>query len=498
MNEEQILEDHNHDENGCVCHDHTEDSHPHGCAGHHHGPPLQDTSGPRLLATLVLNLIIPTAQIIGGLLANSVALISDAMHNFSDFTALLISYVAYRIGRRGATVFNTFGYRRAEILAALINVALLAGASGVILYHAIHRFLNPQPVNGLLVMALAAVGVIGNGLSAWLLHRDAAHSLNMRGAFLHMVGDLLTSVVVLINGLLLLYYPWYWLDPLLSVLIVVFIIKNGWGLLKESTAVLMNATPGHIDLEKVRHFLSGLPGVRGVHYLHAWQVSSASTAFSCHVVVPDQPVSRTGQLAERIRHDLQHHFHIDHPVLQFETADCGQGGLLCEMACNGSQGPAPDGGRDNSQIKTSTSRTQALVFHGLRLMLGAVFLYASYDKIMHPEAFTQAVYNYQILPDAAVNLMALILPWLEALLGLCLIAGFWLPGATIVSTGLLAVFIGALVFNQIRGLDIHCGCFSTDTTADPAGLWTIARDAGLLALAVYLMSVTFRKPREKA
>jgi cation diffusion facilitator family transporter len=497
MNKGQILKDHNHEENGCVCHDHTEDSHPHGCAGHHHGPALQDTSGPRLLATLVLNLIIPTAQIVGGVLAGSVALISDAIHNFSDFTALLISYVAYRIGRRGATVYNTFGYRRAEILAALINVALLAGASGVILYHAIHRFLNPQPVNGVLVMALAAVGVVGNGLSAWLLHRDAAHSLNVRGAFLHMLGDLLTSVVVLINGLLLLYYPWYWLDPLLSVLIVVFILKNGWGLLKESTAVLMNATPGHMDLEKVRHFLSDLPGVSGVHYLHAWQVSSASTAFSCHVVVPDQPVSRTGQLAERIRHELLHHFRIDHPVLQFETADCGQGSLLCDMACNGGQCPAPDGG-GVSQTQKSASRTQSTVFHGLRLLLGAVFLYASYDKIMHPEAFAQAVYNYQILPEAAVNLAALILPWLEALLGLCLIAGLWLPGATVVSTGLLAVFIGALVFNQMRGLDIHCGCFSTDTTADPAGLWTIARDAGFLALAVYLMSATFRRPKEKA
>jgi cation diffusion facilitator family transporter len=493
MNEEQIREDYNHDENGCVCHDHMEDSHPHGCAGHLHGPALKDTSGPRLLATLVLNLIIPTAQIVGGLLANSVALISDAMHNFSDFTALLISYIAYRIGRRGATVFNTFGYRRAEIMAALINVALLAGASGVILYHAMHRFLNPQPVNGVLVIALAAVGVVGNGLSAWLLHRDAAHSLNVRGSFLHMMGDLLTSVVVLINGLLLLYYPWYWLDPLLSLVIVVFIIKNGWGLLKESTAVLMNATPGHIDLEKIRHFLGDLPGVRGVHYLHAWQVSSASTAFSCHVVVPDQPVSRTGQLAERIRHELLHHFHIDHPVLQFETADCGQGGLLCEMACNGSQGPAPDGGRDNSQIKTSPPRTQALIFHGLRLLLGAVFLYASYDKVLHPEAFAQVVYNYQILPDTAVNLVALILPWLEALLGLCLIAGLWLPGATVAGTGLLAVFIGSLVFNQIRGLDIHCGCFSTGTNGGTAGLWTVVRDMVFLIISSYLTLRVFGK-----
>uniref|UniRef100_UPI0035644F8E cation diffusion facilitator family transporter n=1 Tax=Desulfosarcina sp. TaxID=2027861 RepID=UPI0035644F8E len=230
----------NHNERVLCCEHDDSPTETGGCshAGHHHGPPPEDTSGPRLLATLAMNLIIPTAQIIGGLMANSVALISDAMHNFSDFAALLISYGAYRIGRRGATVFNTFGYRRAEIMAALINVMLLAGASGVILYHAVERFLHPQTVNGLIVIVLAGVGIAGNGFSAWLLHKDAAHNLNVRGALLHMVGDLLTSVAVLINGLLLLYYPWYWLDPLLSVLIVIIILKTGWNLFKESTAVL--------------------------------------------------------------------------------------------------------------------------------------------------------------------------------------------------------------------------------------------------------------------
>ncbi|RLC04874.1 MAG: hypothetical protein DRH90_07485 [Deltaproteobacteria bacterium] len=463
---------------------------------HHHGPDPSDTSGSRLLITLALNFLIPTAQVIGGLMANSVALISDAVHNFSDFTAVLISYIAYRIGHKGATVANTFGYRRAEIMAALINVILLVGASGVILYHAMHRFLHPQAINGLVVIVLAGVGVIGNGLSAVLLHRDAAHSLNMRGAFLHMVGDLLTSVVVLINGVLLMFYPWYWLDPLLSVLIVAFILKTGWSLLRESTAVLMNATPGHIHLEKVRAFLADLPGVIGVHYLHAWQVSSDSTAFSCHVVVPDQPVSHTAQLNKRIRHELRHRYNIDHPVLQFETADCGQGTLLCEMACNGDPEHASEtknsGTPDAAQ---GTYRVQPIVFHVLRLALGGVFLYACYDKILHPLAFAEAVYNYQILPDAAVNLVALILPWIELLVGLCLVSGLWLPGATLMSTGMLTVFISALLFNQVRGLDIHCGCFATATTASPAGLWTIVRDLSFLAASVYIsLYVFFLRP----
>ncbi|MFO8084056.1 MAG: cation diffusion facilitator family transporter [Desulfobacterales bacterium] len=498
MNKEECLEENGHIKGSCACLENLEETNAHGCGNHHHGTVLQDSSGSRLLATLGLNLLIPLAQVIGGVMANSVALISDAVHNFSDFMAVLISYIAFRIGRKGATVFNTFGYRRAEIMAALINVLLLTGASGFILYHAIERFFHPQAVDGLIVIILAGVGVVGNGLSAWLLHRDAAYSLNVRGAFLHMVGDLLTSVVVLINGILLMFYPWYWLDPLLSFLIVGFILKNGWGLFKESTAVLMNATPGHLKLEKVREYLCTLPGILGVHYLHAWQISSVSTAFSCHVVVPDQPVSRTRELADRIKRGLLYRFRIDHPVLEFETRDCGQNALLCELACNGDNGHTPrekssgkphDGEYGNKRV----SRFQTVLYHCLRLLLGGIFLYASYDKILHSHAFAQAVYNYQILPDAAVNLAALTLAWLELLLGLCLIAGFWLPGATVLSTGLLTVFIGSLIFNQIRGLDIYCGCFSTETTDGPAGLWIVARDVTFLAIAVYLMlKVHFR------
>ncbi len=495
MSMDALLEEHSVGDGDCKPGPGSAASDGHGCTGHHHGPAPEDTSGSRLLATLALNLLIPVAQMIGGVMAGSVALISDAVHNFSDFTAVLISYIAFRIGRRGATVLNTFGYRRAEIMAVLINVALLTGACGFIIYHAIERFLHPQAVNGLIVVILAGVGIVGNGLSAWLLHRDAAHSLNVRGAFLHMVGDLLTSVVVLINGIVLMFYPWYWLDPLLSVLIVAFILKNGWHLLREATAVLMNATPGHIDLETVRRFMVSLPGVRGVHYLHAWQVSSASTAFSCHVVVADQPVSGTGALAERIRHELLERFGIDHPVLQFETADCGQGDLLCGLGCNGDICHLEETDRSAPPPAAKQApRFQAAVFHTLRLLLGAVFLFASYDKILHPAAFAEAVYNYQILPDGAVNLAALTLPWMELLLGLCLVAGFWLPGATFLSTGLLAVFIGALVFNQIRGLDIHCGCFSTETTEGPADVWTVIRDIGFLIASIYLtVIVVFRR-----
>jgi len=293
----------------------------------------KDTRGTRLVLTLLLNLLIPLAQVIGGISAHSMALISDAVHNFSDFTAIGIAYIAFRISKKGVSPYNTFGYKRAEILGAMLNVALLVAATAFILYGAFHRFQNPRPVAGHIVIFLAAVGIMGNGFSAWLLHRDSAHSLNVRGAYLHMVGDMLTSVLVLVNGVVLMLRPWYWLDPVLSCVIVLFILKNCWSILKEATGILMNATPKNLDLEEIKKVLQAVPGVHGVHYLHAWKVSSSSIAFSCHVEVLDQLLSRTECIAREIRHALLRRFDIDHPVLQFETVQCGNGGMLCELSC---------------------------------------------------------------------------------------------------------------------------------------------------------------------
>lgn len=306
-----------------------------------------ETTGPRLLLTLVLNLIIPVAQIIGGIYAHSIALVSDAVHNFSDFGAILIVYFAYLVGKKGVSASHTFGYKRAEILGATINVALLVAAAVFILYEAFERFRHPEPVIGQIVIYLAAVGILGNGLSAWLLHRGSKHSLNVRGAFLHMVGDMLTSVLVLVNGIILVFKPWYWLDPVLSFLIVIFILKNCWSILKEATGILMNATPKSLDLEEIKKALQTIPGVCGVHYLHAWNVSASSIAFSCHVEVDDQLLSQTKPLSERIRHELFHRFGIDHPILQFETAQCGNGSMLCELSC-GNSGSGNHGGENDT------------------------------------------------------------------------------------------------------------------------------------------------------
>ncbi len=468
-------------------HCHTDTTgHSHGGCHHHHAV-LENTTGVRLLLTLALNFIIPVVQIIGGLTAHSMALISDATHNFSDFMAILVSYIAHRIGKKGASLRNTFGYRRAEILAALLNVVILTGASAVIVVEALQRFRHPEAVFGKMVLGIAAVGVIGNGFSAWLLHRDAQNNLNIRGAFLHMMGDMLTSVAVMVNGWILMYHPWYWLDPLLSVVIVLFILKNCWGLLKESAAILMNATPRDVDIQAVQRVLESFSEIFGVHYLHAWNLGSSGIAFSCHVVVEDQPVSRTQELQKSIAHTLYHEFGIDHPVLQFETSACGSGNLFCEEVCAVSfpDSPVFDG---NSRLPISDSLWFRRLALAARLVLGGVFLYACADKILHPAAFAEAVFNYQILPPQLINLAALIIPWGELLLGLLLLSGVWLPGASLGASLLLSIFIAALALDTARGLNISCGCFSTqEAAASVLSWWTVSRDVFFWILSMLLM-----------
>ncbi|QCQ21499.1 cation diffusion facilitator family transporter [Desulfoglaeba alkanexedens ALDC] len=470
--------------------------------GPHRAPDVERAQGSRLLLTMGLNLLIPAVQMAGGFYAHSVALISDATHNFSDFTAIVIAYFAFLIGRRGPSPRLTFGYKRAEILAALANVAILVGASGFIVHEAVRRFQSPEAVSGQLVMAVAAVGVAGNGFSAWLLHRDAKHSLNVRGAFLHMMGDLLTSVVVLLNGAVLLFKPWYWLDPLLSLTIVVFILKNCWSILKEAATILMNATPRGLDIEKVKTYLEGFPDVCGVHYVHAWNVSASSVAFSCHLVVADQPVSRTEVLAERIREDLWRRFGIDHPVLQFETVPCGNGSLLCELSCAAAAEPESQEEK-RRKAEERRVRLRAGLLAACRMLFGGMFLYAGAAKIRQPEAFAQAVFNYQILPDYWINPAALVLPWLECLVGLCVLFGFWLPGALLTADSLLAVFLGVLLFNIHRGLNVDCGCFVAGPGTGDSGnmAWSALRDTAFLAwggalhyLLVFRRAVARRMP----
>ncbi len=297
--------------------------------GHSHGGGEETVSGRALFITIVLNLGISVTQIIGGAVAGSMAVVSDAVHNFSDCAGLILAYAAMKIGGKGPSPAYSFGFRRAEILAALINAAMLAGACLFLVLEAVDRLRHPQPVSGALVVLLAGAGILGNGFSVLLLRKGAKGDINMRGAFLHMLGDFLTSAAVMVNGLALMFWPVYWLDPLLTVAIVVFIVKSGWGVAREGLRIVMEGVPAGVDLGAVRRAIMETPGVEEAHHLHAWAVGPQGVFFTCHIRTKVRNLAETAPVGERVKALLHDRFGVEHAVLEFEAENCGETGLLC-------------------------------------------------------------------------------------------------------------------------------------------------------------------------
>ncbi len=299
--------------------------------GHHHDHGTSASWGKRLFVTMAMNLIIPAVQIVAGIMAGSMALISDALHNLSDFASILISYMALKIGKKGPSLTQTFGYHRVEIMAAVFNVALLFGAGLFIAVEGWDRLKYPEAIRGNIVVWAALLGVVANGISTWMLHAGSRENLNMRGAFLHMLTDALTSLGVAILGLIWLFRPWYWLDPVVSWLIVILILYGGWGILKEALLILMNATPPGIDLNAIQQKVEALEGIDSLHHLHVWNPSSGTIALAAHVIVPDQMLCQVDESAKKVRELLLTEFNIDHPILQFETKSQEPRDLLCTL-----------------------------------------------------------------------------------------------------------------------------------------------------------------------
>jgi cobalt-zinc-cadmium efflux system protein len=294
---------------------------------HHH----ENTWGNRLIITMIMNLIIPIVQIIGGIFAGSMALISDAVHNLSDFTSALISYIALRIGQRPPTPDQTFGYRRIEVLAAVLNVAILYGAAFFIAFEGWQRFTAPQPIHGSLVVWIALLGFAANMVAVVILHQGSKENVNIKSVFLHMLTDALTSLAVAALGIIWIYRPWYWLDPIVSWIIVAIIFYSGWDILKHAFNIFMNATPETLDVRKIRHSIMALKGIHEVHHMHVWSLAPGRIALSAHIVVPDQMLSSVDSIAISVRELLLIEFGIDHPVLQFETRKYEDAALYCNI-----------------------------------------------------------------------------------------------------------------------------------------------------------------------
>ena len=283
----------------------------------------------RLRLALVLTFIYMLAEGFGGWLTNSLALIADAGHMFTDVVALSLTLGAIWFGARPATAKKTFGYYRLEILAAFVNGIVLVLISAWVIYEAVRRWQSPPDVNGLRLTIIAFGGLIVNIIAAKLLHSDHKHDLNMRAAWLHVMGDLLGSVTAIVAGVLIVAFGWLWADPVCSVLISLIIIFGAWRLIIESVNVLLEGTPAHINLAAVEQTILETNGVGGVHDLHVWTISSGIEALSAHISHDETVVH--SELLVKVREKLHERFGLDHLTIQMETMDLeAEAVYICE------------------------------------------------------------------------------------------------------------------------------------------------------------------------
>lgn len=302
-----------HDEHGHGGHGHDGHGHHHG-PGHSHAPA---DFGRAFAIGTALNVAFVVVEVVFGLLGNSVALLADAGHNLSDVLGLLLAWGASRLVKHRPTTRFTYGYRGSSILAALFNGLLLMAAVGGIAWEAIGRLFDPQPVAGVTVMVVAGVGIVINGVTAWLFAAGRADDINLRGAYLHMVADAAVSAGVVAAGLLILFTGWLWLDPLVSLAVIAVVAWSTWALMRDSVKMSLDAVPDGIDPDAVRAFLNGRPGVDGVHDLHIWPMSTTETALTCHLVMAG---GHPGDgFLRGLAHDLEHRWRIHHPTVQIET-----------------------------------------------------------------------------------------------------------------------------------------------------------------------------------
>lgn len=307
-------------------HDH-HDHHDHQHQHHHHH---HDLSGVKLLIAIVLNVIITAAQVAGGLISGSLALLSDALHNFSDVMALLISWFAHRISHREADETKTFGYKRAEIIAAFFNASVLAGIGVYLIYASVLRLIHPEPVLSEWVVWMGMLGIIVNGGSILLLERDAHTNMNIRAAYLHLLGDVLTSVAVVLGGVAIALWEFYWIDPLVSIAIALYLIAASIGLIRESTGVLMQFAPASIDACDVERAILAEPEIANVHHMHLWRLSDHAVHLEAHLdFKTDLPISAATRIVEALEKMLRERFGITHTTFQSEYGREDKKDLIC-------------------------------------------------------------------------------------------------------------------------------------------------------------------------
>lgn len=286
--------------------------------GYHHHHINTSHSG-KILITILLNVGITIAQIIGGLVSGSLALLSDALHNFTDVVSLIISYIASVFASKDASIQRTFGYKRAEILAAFVNAASLVVIAIILIIEAIERFVSPQSIESDLVIILSLVAILGNGFSVLLLKKQRGKNMNMRSAYLHLLSDMLASVAVLIGGILMKYYQVFWIDSLLTLVIALYLIFMSIDLLKKSYRILMLFTPKNVNVENIVKHVNNIKGVALLHHVHIWQLNEDEVHLEAHLDFEDNlKISEFDQILIEIEDLLKSKYEINHVTIQPE------------------------------------------------------------------------------------------------------------------------------------------------------------------------------------
>lgn len=294
--------------------------HNHSHKHNHHHP---DLKGRNLIISIALNVLITVAQVVGGLISGSLSLLSDALHNFSDVLSLIVSYVANLLSKKPSSNNKTFGYKRAEIIAAFVNAAALMIVAVILIIEAIERFQNPQEVESNLVIWLSLLGIAANGFSVLLLKKDADSNMNMKSAYLHLLTDMMASVAVLIGGILMKYFQWYWVDPVLTLAIALYLIYMGFDLLKQSTKVLMLFTPDSIKVQEIVEAIGKIEPIKNVHHVHIWQLNEDEVHLEAHIDFnEDIRLSAFDEILEQIEEEVYHNHGINHVNIQPEFGKC--------------------------------------------------------------------------------------------------------------------------------------------------------------------------------
>lgn len=276
----------------------------------------------KLLLILVINLAIMAAEIIGGLMSRSLALLGDAGHMLTDSLSVFLSWFAFQWSKKPANESRSFGYHRVEIIAALVNGLALTLVAAYIFYEAIHRFFVPQPINTVLMTAIAVVGLAGNAFGLLLLHKDSHDNLNVRGAFLHILGDTISSVGVIAAGLTIFFTGWNFMDSLVSVIIAGIVLRSAISLIFESGEILLEAAPRGMDVSEVAAAVREIPGVESIHEIHIWTITSGKHAMSAHIRTANISVKESQQILCKVRDLLAKQYKISHSTLETECEEC--------------------------------------------------------------------------------------------------------------------------------------------------------------------------------